>query len=128
LVEVSSVVIMTSQVESCVAFYRTLGVPLEDEDHGDGILHAAVDIGGVHVAVVPAAGSGRSPGYRQSGSTFVGFWVSSLEATGMALQALGAEVFVKHEACEWGCRFVVADPDGRAVEVNQRAHCAAASG
>jgi len=126
VIEVSSVVVMTGQVESCVAFYRALGVPLEDEDHGDGLLHAAADIGDVHFAVVPGAGVGRSPGYREAGSSFVGFWVPSLEAAETALAACEAEVIVKHDACEWGCRFVVADPDGRPIEVNQRDHCAGA--
>ncbi len=127
VIGVSSVVIMTGDVERCVEFYRALGVPREHEDHGDGKLHAAADIGGVHFAVVPATGSGRSPGYRESGSTFVGFWVPSLEEAGTVLVTLGADVVLEHEVCEWGCRLVVADPDGRPIEVNQHAHCAAAS-
>jgi hypothetical protein len=28
-----------------------------------------------------------------------------------------------HERMDWGCRVVVQDPDGRAVELNQRGHC-----
>ena len=32
-----------------------------------------------------------------------------------------------HQKMEWGCRAVVTDPDGRAVELNQQGHCAARS-
>ena len=28
-----------------------------------------------------------------------------------------------HEQMPWGCRMVAEDPDGRAVEINQRGHC-----
>jgi predicted enzyme related to lactoylglutathione lyase len=49
--------------------------------------------------------------------------VTSLDATMMALEALGAELLLPHQEADWGCRFVVADPDGRAVEINQRDHC-----
>ena len=123
MTELASIVVFTEKGEEAVAFYRALGVALEDEDHGDGVVHAAGEVGDVHVAVLPAAASGASPGWRQGGSTFVGFWVSSLEATMTALEPLGVAVLLGHEECPWGCRVVVADPDGRAVEVNQRHHC-----
>jgi hypothetical protein len=29
-------------------------VPLEAEDHGDGVVHRAADVEGVHLAVLPA--------------------------------------------------------------------------
>jgi catechol 2,3-dioxygenase-like lactoylglutathione lyase family enzyme len=120
---VASIVVFTGQLERAVAFYRALGVPLEDEDHGDGEIHSAGDVGGVHVAVYPGAAPGSSPGWRAAGSTFTGFWVNSLETVLAALKPLGAQVLQDHQDREWGCRVVVADPDGRAVELNQRDHC-----
>ena len=119
----ASVVFFSGQLERCTAFYKALGVPLQDEDHGDGFAHAAADLGGVHVAVFPAVGDGRAPAHRAAGSTFLGFWVSSLEAALDALRPFGAEVVQEHQVREWGCRVVVADPDGRAVELNQHDHC-----
>jgi hypothetical protein len=44
-------------------------------------------------------------GFRQAGTVFPGFWVAD------------------HQERDWGCRVIVADPDGRAVEINQRGHC-----
>lgn len=66
---------------------------------------------------------GTRQGWRTAGSTFVGFYVESLDRTLEAVQRLGGEVLVDHEVRDWGCRIVVEDPDGRAVEINQRDHC-----
>lgn len=124
--EIASVVFFSAHPEQAVAFYRALGVPLADEDHGDGLRHAAADVGGVHVAVFPGTGEGGGGpdgSWRAAGSTFTGFWVDSLADTQAALTAAGAEVVQEHQQREWGCRILVADPDGRTVEVNQRGHC-----
>jgi catechol 2,3-dioxygenase-like lactoylglutathione lyase family enzyme len=121
---VASIVLFSELPAETISFYRALGVPLADEDHGDGIAHAAAAVGGVHSAVFPSELAGTPPAWRAGGSTFVGFWVSSLETAMAALLPLGAEVLVTHECREWGCRVVLSDPDGRAVEINQRDHCA----
>jgi lactoylglutathione lyase len=122
--EFASLVLFSDSPDRTADFYRALGVDLSGEDHGDGHVHYATDVGGVHVAVLdadhPAAGS---LGYRQAGSSFAGFYVESLESAVAALERLGAPVVVDHQVREWGCRAVVADPDGRAVEINQRDHC-----
>ena len=81
MAEVASIVIFTDKREETVACYGALGIVLADEEHGDGVVQAAGEVGGVHLAVVPAAAAGISPRWRAGGSTFVGFWVSSLEAT-----------------------------------------------
>lgn len=128
MTEVASIVVFSDRLGETVSFYRALGVPLVEEDHGDGIVHAAGDMSGVHMAVFEAKGPCSNRGWRAAGSTFVGFWVVSLEATLEALSALAfspAVVLAAHEQMEWGCRAVVTDPDGRAVELNQRDHCAA---
>lgn len=123
MTELASIVVFTEHLDRTVAFYRALGVPLADEDHGDGFVHAAGEMGDVHVAVFPASEPGSTGDWRGGGTTFVGLWVSSLEAVVAAVEALGAEILLEHQGREWGCRIVVADPDGRAVELNQRDHC-----
>lgn len=124
MTKLASLVVFTDRVEEMLAFYRAVGVALEDEDHGDGRVHAATDVGGVHVAVFPTTdGDGRAPGWRERGSTFAGWWVASLDDTSAALTSIGAPILLPHQQAEWGCRIVVADPDGRAVEINQAGHC-----
>ncbi|HTX00872.1 MAG TPA: VOC family protein [Acidimicrobiales bacterium] len=124
MAEVSSIVLFSNDPDRTIAFYRSVGVDFEEEDHGDGLIHAATDVGDIHVAVFPGHGEAASPGWRAAGSTFVGFYVDSLEQTLGALRRLGAAFLVDHQVREWGCRVVVLDPDGRVVEINQRAHCA----
>ncbi len=121
---IASVVLFSRRPDESVAFYRALGVAFEGEDHGDGVVHSAADVGGIHLAVLPAdEGDGADPGWRAAGTTFVGVWVDSLDETTAALERVGAPLLRSHEQVEWGCRVVVGDPDGRAVEVNQAGHC-----
>ncbi|MGH8989172.1 MAG: VOC family protein [Acidimicrobiales bacterium] len=125
--EVASIVLFSDDPVHTTAFYRALGMDFEDEVHGDGLLHATTDVGDVHVAVFP--GSGRvgppssAPGWSNGGSTFVGFYVPSLDEAVASIRALGSKLLVEHQACEWGCRVIAEDPDARAVEINQRGHC-----
>jgi predicted enzyme related to lactoylglutathione lyase len=128
----ASVVLLSHRPDEVVEFYRALGLPLEDEDHGDGVVHRAADVDGIHMAVLPAernedqndeCAEAPSLAWRVAGTTFVGLWVDSLEETTAALERSGTPVLRPHQRCEWGCRIVVRDPDGRAVEVNQAGHC-----
>jgi lactoylglutathione lyase len=124
MTEVASIVLFSQHLERTINFYRAVGVDLQDEDHGDGFVHAATEAGDVHLAVFPASTSDNGAGsWRSNGSTFVGFYVPSLDRIAESLGLLGAKVLVEHQVRPWGCRMVVEDPDGRAVEINQRAHC-----
>jgi lactoylglutathione lyase len=125
MTEIASLVLFARQLDRTAAFYRAIGLPLADEDHGDGPRHLAGEIGPVHFAIYAADHpEGRSPKWRQPGSSFSGFYVASLDDTLTALA--DAPVLAGHQERPWGCRAVVEDPDGRAVEINQRGHCAGA--
>jgi lactoylglutathione lyase len=125
MTELASFVLFAADVDAAARFYRALGLELEDEDHGEGPVHYAVELGDVHVALYPAVTGGRAPARRSAGSVFAGLYVPSLDAALAAVQAVGAPVLSGHEQMPWGCRFVTEDPDGRAVEVNDKAHCSA---
>jgi hypothetical protein len=66
---------------------------------------------------------GQAGERRSGGSFFPGFYVESLDRAVQALTRAGAPILTRHEQMPWGCRVVAEDPDGRAVEVNQRGHC-----
>jgi lactoylglutathione lyase len=124
MTEVASIVLFTDKLEPTIGFYRAVGVDLEDEDHGDGLVHAATDLGDVHFAVLAAGDPSQGkPDWRSGGSTFVGFYVESLDRTSESLKSLGSPVLIEHQVRPWGCRMVFDDPDGRAVEINQLGHC-----
>ncbi len=125
MAQMASLVLYAADPAATAAFYRALGVMLEDEDHGEGPVHFAAELGPVHFAIYPAAGPGRAPPRQAGGSCFPGFYVPSLDQAARALAGLGAPLLTRHEVMPWGCRVVAEDPDGRPVEVNQREHCPA---
>lgn len=124
MTEMASIVLFAEDADRTIRFYRAAGVDLQDEDHGDGFVHSATDVGDVHFAVFEASTKDeKTSPWRTSGSTFVGFYVPSLDRTATSLTSLGAQVLLEHQVKPWGCRMVFEDPDGRAVEINQREHC-----
>jgi lactoylglutathione lyase len=121
--EMASLVLFAVNPPATAAFYRALGLELEDEHHGEGPVHSAVELGPVHFAIYPAGAPGRAPERRSGGSLFPGFYVESLDRATEELTRAGALILTEHEQMPWGCRVVAEDPDGRAVEINQRGHC-----
>jgi hypothetical protein len=94
------------------------------EEHGNGTVHFAAEVGGMHFAVYQTdPSSERPPRWRNAGNVFPGFYVDSLDDALAAVAGLAVDVFIEHDVCPWGCRAVVEDPDGHAVELNQRGHC-----
>jgi lactoylglutathione lyase len=121
--EISSLVLFSADSGRTVAFYRALGLPLVDERHEEGPPHMVTELGDIHFAIYQAESGGRAPGRRVAGSTFGGFYVGSLDQVQSELTSAGVRLLTEHERMPWGCRIVVEDPDGRAVEINQRGHC-----
>jgi uncharacterized glyoxalase superfamily protein PhnB len=115
--QLGALVLFTSRQQDCVDFYRLVGAPLVEEQHDDGDVHFACEVGGVHFAVFPVTDSGRAPEYGTSGCSFPGFAVKSVHAVVEA--AARQEVTVLQPPAEypWGVRAVLRDPDGRPVEV-----------
>ncbi len=117
--EIGAIVLWSPRAAEVVAFYRAIGVPLEDERHEEGPAHWACSLGPVHFAVFEAA-EGAARGRAEGGATMIGLSVTSLEEAVAAAVGMDARVLVLPEEVPWGRRAVVADPDGRSVELNQR--------
>lgn len=115
---VGAVVLFSSRPESCIEFYRAIGLPLEREQHDDdGPVHYACELGDVHVAVFPAEGHGNAPELTEPGSSFVGFAVPSVQTAVDNARQAGCQVMQEPVEYPWGVRAVLRDPDGRPVEV-----------
>jgi lactoylglutathione lyase len=123
MTQMASLVLYAASPAATAAFYRALGLALEDEDHGEGPVHFAAELGPVHFAIYPAEAAGRAGERRAGGSSFPGFYVESLDHAAQALAQAGAPVLTSHQEMPWGCRIVAEDPDGRAIEINQQGHC-----
>lgn len=117
--EVGALILYTRRLAETVAFYRALGMPLEEESHEGGPRHYACDLGPTHVAVYEAAG-GRAQARGSAGSVMAGFTVGSVTEAIAAVRSFGAHVVEEPSEYPWGMRALVDDPDGRTVEIFER--------
>jgi predicted enzyme related to lactoylglutathione lyase len=113
------IVIRVANLEQTVNFYRALGLGFSEEQHGNGPVHYACNLGGTVVEIYPGK-SGTAPDRRNGGATLLGFQVDSLEVTLKAIAEIGATVLTAPQDSPWGKRAVVQDPDGRAIELSER--------
>jgi lactoylglutathione lyase len=104
-------VLKTPQVDRMLAFYRTLGIELNEEKHGTGPVHYAGKVGDTVLEIYPLP-----PGSTSDATTRLGFIVASLTAVVDAFREFGL-VLTEPKMSTWGVRAVVRDPDGRAVEI-----------
>jgi predicted enzyme related to lactoylglutathione lyase len=117
--ELGALILFTNRFVDAVAFYRALGAPLEEEEHDEGPVHYACEIGPVHFAIFEAA-AGDVPSHRRGGSSMPGFAVPSAQQAFEIVEELGAKIVQPPSEYPWGIRFLVEDPDGRVVEVFER--------
>lgn len=115
-VEFSLVVLKTRQLARLREFYGSLGIELDEEQHGKGPAHYAGRVGGVVLEIYPLP-EGSTP---VDTTTRLGFAVEKVDEVLQALRAFGARVVTEPRGTDWGFRAVVRDPDGRAVELYQR--------
>lgn len=119
---VDALIFYSSDIEKCVQFYRAIGLPLESEEHEEGPVHYACQLGGAHIAFYQATkDSTNSQAIEKgcAGAIQIGLRVDSVDqCLDLALSA-GAKVIVPPEMAPWGRRAVFADTDGRTVELNQ---------
>jgi catechol 2,3-dioxygenase-like lactoylglutathione lyase family enzyme len=78
MTQIASLVLYATDVQATTAFYRALGIDLEEEVHEEGPGHFAVELGPVHFAIYAADAAGKAPNRRGAGSCFPGFYVDVL--------------------------------------------------
>jgi predicted enzyme related to lactoylglutathione lyase len=118
---IDAFVCWTRDLDRCVRFYRALGLMLVEERHDEGPLHFACELGSAHFAIYAAESGPGAPPRRSAGASQLGFQIAGdLEATLEQALAAGGTMLVALEDVPWGKRAVLQDPDGRAVELNQR--------
>jgi lactoylglutathione lyase len=123
MTQIASLVLFAADVQATGEFYRAVGLDLAQELHEEGPVHLAFELGPLHFASYEAVTPGQAPERHSAGDTFPGFYVDSLDEVTIALEQVSAPIIREHEDMPWACRIVVQDPDGRAVEVNQKEHC-----
>jgi len=114
----SLVVLRTARLDETLGFYRALGLEFAREQHGSGPVHYSSEVGGTILEIYPGS-DGTAPPRQNGGATMLGFRVASVDATVAVLLQLGVQVVSAPKDSAWGRRAVVADWDGRAVEITE---------
>lgn len=120
--ELGAFILFAKRLPDTVAFYRALGLPLEEEHHDDqddGPAHYACDLGAVHFSVFEGV-EGQTPTFRAVGGVMPGLAVASLERAFEAVKEFGAPIIQPPTEYPWGPRMLVEDPDGRTIELFER--------
>ena len=108
------VVLRCRDVEASRAFYERFGFVFAEHVHGAGPRHFAAEAAGFVLELYPAASADYAD------QTGLGFAVADLRGLHEQLSAGGlAPGAIKDNP--WGVSFVLRDPDGRRVEVQQSA-------
>jgi len=114
---IDALVLSSHEVKKTADFYKSLGLDLVEEKHGDGPLHYACEFGGCHFAIFESK-EGKAPAQEFGGSTKIGFNVDDVDLFFEKSIELGATEKLKPDNAPWGRNAVVIDPDGRTIEFN----------
>jgi catechol 2,3-dioxygenase-like lactoylglutathione lyase family enzyme len=111
----SAVLINSSQPERLASFYREiLGLPLEDEHHGNTSPHYGCELGDVHFAIHPR------PDAPSDGPIRLAFWVFDLVALVERLVPRGVELrYPVRQLGPNSLMTAIFDPDGNEIELTQ---------
>lgn len=112
---VASLMLFARDIGRTVEFYRALGVPLEPVSGG----RFSADVGGIRMAVANGSAGELVARGGSPGTMMPGFAVTSIESAVGGVEATGGTVVRAPEQLDWGHRAILADPDGRTVEVVQ---------
>jgi predicted enzyme related to lactoylglutathione lyase len=107
------VVLFSPDLERTAKFYALLGIRFERERHGTGPEHLAARLGSQVLEIYPQTGNGGVSEVR------LGFEINSVDAAVNAVRLVGGCVVSAPQRGKWGYRAVLADPDGRRVEIVQ---------
>src|SRR5258708_4211595 len=109
---ISAIVLCTDRFDAMVEFYRAIGVPLESEEHEEGPVHYACELGATHFAIYKGK-AGDVVGRGAGGCTMIGLQVSNVDEAYKAAKQLGATTIWEPHDKPWGRAAQVTDPDGR---------------
>jgi predicted enzyme related to lactoylglutathione lyase len=114
----SAVLLVSKNPKNLAAFYRdTIGLPLEDEEHGETHPHYGCELGDLHFAIHPTtnfegAGSGV-------GSVKLAFTVFDMDGFVKKVEAKGIKLEYPPKDTGFSLMTALRDPDGNYVEFTQ---------
>jgi predicted enzyme related to lactoylglutathione lyase len=110
----SAILIYSKNVERSAKFYRdVVGIPLEEEQHGNSALHYGCELGDIHFAI---HGAKNDVGV---GSINLAFEVFDIEKHIADMKANGAKLTAEIQDRGFMKIATVQDPDGNTIEFTQ---------
>lgn len=113
-VALNLVVLRSPDLDRAMAFYSKLGLHFTKHRHGTGPEHYSAELAGTVFELYPQTEGGPT-----TLGTRIGFAVSSVDEATKAVSDNPGAVISPAKHSEWGCRAVVADPDGHRIELLQ---------
>ncbi len=114
--EIKLIVIRTNALEALADFYALLGMQFEHHRHGNSPYHYFANIGATVFEIYPL-----SKGQKEADHNLrLGFSLDDFDAVVAALLQQGVHFHQAPAASDFGWMAVVADPDGRKVELYKK--------
>lgn len=114
----SAVLLVSKNPEKLATFYKDIiGLPLEDEQHGETEKHYGCELGDLHFAIHPAsniAGTGYG-----TGSVKLAFTVFDMKAFVNKVESKGIKLAYPPKDTGFATMTALTDPDGNYVEFTQ---------
>lgn len=113
--QINLLVIRTKQPKILATFYTLLGMEFQYHRHGNGPYHHSAELNGFVFEIYPLLKN-------QTGidkSLRLGFAVNNLEVIVQTLEKHNAKILKKTTKTEWGFQAIIADLDGRKIELTQ---------
>jgi len=114
----SAVLLISKDPERLAAFYRdVVGLPLEDEKHGDTEKHYGCELGDLHFAIHPISNF-KGTGYG-TGSVKLAFTVFDMDLFVKKLKSRGIALAYEPKDVGFAKMTALTDPDGNYIEFTQ---------
>ena len=114
--DLTLLVIRSAVPEQLAQFYALLGLSFEYNQHGNGPYHYSGRIGPTLLEIYPLA-RGQE---KADVSLRLGFALDTFDATIKQLQLQAAQFYQLPAMTEWGLMAIIADPEGRKIEVYKK--------
>jgi predicted enzyme related to lactoylglutathione lyase len=118
MTQLSLMVLRAADAARTRRFYEALGLTFTPEQHENGVLHYACELGGTVIEIYPGKAA-SPPDANSAGATMIGLRVADLDRAYVTVTTQGAKSRRAPADSSLGRRAVVEDPDGRVVELTQ---------
>lgn len=109
-------VLRTGEPEKLVKFYELFGLSFDHHQHGSGPVHYSTLMDQVVFEIYPLAKEQSEP----DKNLRLGFGIDNIDELISKLQNLNTHFFMQPEQTDLGFMAIIADPDGRKVELYRK--------